>query len=305
MDNSGSAVLVTGGSTGFGRLTAETLTRQGHRVFASMRDTGGRNASHAAELEDLAERDGLALEVVEIDTSDEASVERGVAEVFEKAGRIDVLVNNVGQGAFGIAEGYALEQVEALFETNVFSAVRMNRAVIPHMREQRSGLIVQVSAMVGRFVMPFMGNYSAAKHAVDALTEAYRYELAPFGIDAVIVEPGTGYATVGATRKLVEPKEQERVAGYGELAERARGIFEQDTRLMDSPEAPKPQDVADAIARLIHTPPGQRPLRTPVGDDARQVLGPINAATEQVQAQTIGYMGLGDLLSPAGDPPRA
>ena len=109
MNDNGSVVLVTGGSTGFGRLTAETLARQGHTVFASMRDTGGRNASNAAELRNLAERDGLALEAVEIDTSDEASVDRGVAEVVERAGRIDVLVNNVGQGAFGIAEGYAFD----------------------------------------------------------------------------------------------------------------------------------------------------------------------------------------------------
>ena len=158
--------------------------------------------------------------------------------------------------------------------------------------------------MVGRFVMPFMVNYAAAKHAVDALTEGYRYELAPFGIDAVIVEPGTGYATVGATQKLMKPAEDDRVVAYGRLSERARGIFEQNTRLMESPEAPKPQDVADAIARLIHTPPGERPLRTPVGEDARQVLGPINAATDQEQAQTIGYMGLGDLLSVADNPPR-
>lgn len=267
-----------------------------YHVFAAMRDVRGRNARHAAELVALAERDGLRLQVVEVDTADEHSVARGVAAVIADVGRIDVLVNNVGQGAFGIAEGYTADQVKDLFETNVFSAVRMNRAVLPHMRAQRSGLIVQISAMVGRFVMPFMVNYAAAKHAVDALAEGYRYELAPLGIDVVIVEPGTGFATAGATHKLIKPEEQERVAGYGELAERAQALFDQNTRLMESPAVPGPQDVADAVARLIHTPVGQRPVRVPVGNDATQVLGAINATTEQVQSQTIQSMGLDDML---------
>jgi NAD(P)-dependent dehydrogenase (short-subunit alcohol dehydrogenase family) len=297
-DSNGKVVLVTGASTGFGRLTAETLARQGHRVFASMRDTGGRNASHAAEVRNLAERDGLALEVVEIDTGDEASVERGVAEVAGRAGWIDVLVNNVGQGSWGLAEAFTTEQQRDLFETNFFGAYRMNRAVAPLMRERGSGLIVQVSSLIGRLVLPFMVTYSTAKHAVEALAEGYRYELAPFGVDSVIVEPQS-HPTPGSLGKILKPSDADRLAGYGELAERADVMFEGNDEMLTGEGAPDPRDVAAAIARLVATPTGERPLRTTVGGPMTQLVGPINQATEGVQAQLLQFMGLEDLSGTA------
>jgi len=296
VDGSGSVVLVTGGSTGFGRLTAETLARQGHTVFASMRDVAGRNASHAAELKSLAERDGFALDVVEIDTNDENSVERGVAEVAGKAGRIDVLVNNVGQGSWGLAEAFTTGQQKDLFETNFFSAYRMNRAVAPRMRERGSGLIVQVSSLIGRLVLPFMVTYSTAKHAVEALAEGYHYELAPFGVESVIVEPQS-HPTPGSLRKIVKPSDAGRLASYGELAGRADGMFEGNDRMLTGEDAPDPRDVADAIARLVATPAGERPLRTLVGGPMTQLVEPINRATDGAQAQLLGFTGLSDLAA--------
>lgn len=197
-----SVVLVTGSTTGFGRLTVETLARQGHHAFAAMRDVNGKNAEHARQLRDLAARDGLQLEVVEIDTSDEASVNAGVGSVLEHAGRIDVLVNNVGQGTWGVVEGFTVEQLQQHFDVNFFSAVRMNRAVLPSMRERRSGLVIQVSSLIGRLVLPFMTQYSAVKHAVEALAEGYHYELAPFGVESVIVEPQS-FPTQGSLNKMV------------------------------------------------------------------------------------------------------
>jgi len=287
-------VLVTGTSSGFGHLTAETLARHGHTVFAAMRDSAGRNASRAGELEALGEREGVALRVIDLDTSDEAAVEAAVARVVEAAGRLDVLVNNVGIGAWGIAEGYTVAQVEDLFEANVFSAVRMNRAVLPVMRRQHAGLLVHVSAAVGRFVMPFMVNYAAAKHALEALAEGYRYELAPLGVDSVIVEPGA-YPTEGS-RKLMRPGDDERVAGYGTLPARAQALYDQNAQTYATTEAPNPHDVADTIARLIALPAGQRPLRTTVGGPPAPQVEPLNALTDQTQAQVLGYMGMGDLV---------
>ncbi|HLG76994.1 MAG TPA: SDR family oxidoreductase [Ktedonobacteraceae bacterium] len=291
-------VLVTGTSSGFGQLTAETLARQGNIVFAAMRNTRQSNAERAQQFRVLAEREQLAIHVVDLDTNDEASVDRTVASIVESTGRIDVLVNNVGIGAWGIAEGYTLAQVKELFETNFFSTVRMNRAVLPVMRRQQSGLLVHISAAVGRFVLPFMVNYSAAKHAVEALAEGYRYELAPLGIDSVIIEPGA-YPTVGSQQKLMGPQEVDRVAGYGSLPGRAQSLYDSNAQTYATAAAPNPQDVADAIARLIQTPSGQRPLRTTVGGPPAPMIEPINALTDQIQAQTFQYMGLGDLVSVA------
>ncbi len=291
-------ILVTGTSSGFGRLTVETLARQGYRVFAAMRNTQGRNAGHAQEVRALAEREHLAIHVVDLDTSDETSVNRAVTTVVETAGRIDVLINNVGIGAWGIAEGYTLDQVKELFETNVFSVVRMNRAVLPTMRKQQSGLLLHISAAVGRFVLPFMVNYSAAKHAVEALAEGYHYELAPLGIDSVIVEPGA-YPTVGSIQKLMGPKEEDRVVGYGSLPERAQHLYDGNAQTYSTSAAPDAQEVANVIAKLIQTSAGQRPLRTTVGGPPAPMIDPINELTDQIQSQTLQYMGLGDLVNVA------
>jgi NAD(P)-dependent dehydrogenase (short-subunit alcohol dehydrogenase family) len=150
------SILVTGTSSGFGRLTAETLARQGYEVFAGMRDVGGRNAGAAAELHEHAERDGHALTVVEMDVLDDASTAGAVSAVLDRAGRIDVLVNNVGQGSWGLTESFTTDQVEALFATNVFGTVRADRAVLPAMRGQGSGLLIHVSSLIGRLVLPYM-----------------------------------------------------------------------------------------------------------------------------------------------------
>ena len=292
--NDNKVVLVTGSTTGFGRLTVETLARQGHTVFASMRDTGDRNAGHASELEEFAGRDGLDLRVVEIDTSDDASVERGVNQVADEAGRIDVLVNIVGQGSWGLTEGFTTEQQKALFETNYFGAMRMDRAVIPHMRERDSGLLVHISTLAGRLVLPFMVPYAAAKHAIEVLAEGYHYELSPFGIESVIVEPQS-YPTQGSLHKMVTPEDAGRLEAYGDLAQRSEAMFEQNDQQLTGEEAPNPQDVADAVARLVSTQAGERPLRTLVGGPMTQLVEPINQTTEGVQEQLLGFMGLSDL----------
>jgi NAD(P)-dependent dehydrogenase (short-subunit alcohol dehydrogenase family) len=294
-----SVVLVTGASSGFGRLTAETLARNGHQVYAGMRQIGGRNATAAAELTALAEQEKVALHVVQLDASDAVSLDTAVTSVVEAAGRIDVLVNNIGIGSWGMTEAYDMDQVQQIVESNFLTAVRANRAVLPQMRSQGAGLLVQVSSGVGRFVMPYMTLYSAAKHAVDALAEGYHYELAPLGIDSVIVEPGS-FPTVGSLTKLITPNDSERVAGYGEVDQRGQTMYAYNDQVNRGPDAPDPQLVADAIAHLIDTPAGQRPLRTTVGPPPAAQAAQINEVTAQVQEQTLTYMGLGDMLTVTG-----
>jgi NAD(P)-dependent dehydrogenase (short-subunit alcohol dehydrogenase family) len=294
-----SVVLVIGTSSGFGRLTAETLARAGHHVYAGMRAVDGRNATAAAELTALADTEDLQLHVVPLDAGDVTSLDTAVMAVVEAAGRLDVLVNDVGIGSWGMAEGYDMEQVQQIVESNFFTAVRANRAVLPQMRSQGSGLLVQVSSGVGRFVMPYMTLYSAAKHAVDALAEGYRYELAPLGIDSVIVEPGS-FPTVGSLTKLMTPNDADRVAGYGEADARGRAMYAYNDQVNRGPDAPNPQLVADAIAALVAMPAGQRPLRTTVGPPPAPQAAQINEVAAQVQEQTLGYMGLGDMLGVKG-----
>src|SRR5207245_2008155 len=181
-------ILVTGSTSGFGRLTVETLARQGYRVFAGMRAAAGKNAPAAEALRALAQREALALQIVEIDVTDDASGERAIAEIIETTSRLDVVVNNAGVSYSGPLEAFTLEQVRQQFETNVFSVLQVNRAALPQMREQGSGLLLQIGSIAGRLALPFLGLYGATKLALEGLTESYRYGLAPFGLDTAVLE---------------------------------------------------------------------------------------------------------------------
>src|SRR6202049_3120214 len=188
--NSKQVVLITGSSTGFGRLFTETLARNGHTVFATMRDPGGRNAKNASEIRTLAEKGSLPIHVLELDVTDDASVERAVDAAVAKAGRIDVAINNAGYYLSGLEEAVTTEQARRLMDTNFLGPVRVNRAVLPHMRRQRSGVLMHVSSGAGRVVLPAVAFYCASKFALEALAETYSYELAGQGIESAVVEPG-------------------------------------------------------------------------------------------------------------------
>ena len=274
-------ILVTGSNGGFGRMTVETLARQGYRVFAGMRAAAGKNAPAAEELRALAQREALALHVVEIDVTDDASVERAIAVIIETTGRLDVVVNNAGVSYSGPLEAFTLEQVRQQFETNVFSVLRVNRAVLPQMRKQGSGLLLQIGSIAGRLALPFLGLYGATKFALEGLTESYRYELAPFGIDAAIIEPGTYPTTISANRQVAA--DAERFALYQAAMNAFTVPFYAENR---SATPPDPQEVADAVARVIAQPAGERPLRTVVATVAqRQAPQALNnAATQAIQS---------------------
>ncbi|MEX2247310.1 MAG: SDR family oxidoreductase [Dehalococcoidia bacterium] len=182
-------VLITGCSSGFGKYAAVEFARRGDTVFASMRHTG-----KSGPLLDEAKAAGVSVEVIALDVDEKASVEAAVASVLSKEGRIDVLVNNAGISTTGPVEDFDDDEVERIFETNVFGLIRTTRAVLPGMRAQGGGTIINVSSLGGQVSTPYLGVYCASKHAVEALSDAFHYELHPFGIRVVSIEPG-GFET--------------------------------------------------------------------------------------------------------------
>jgi NAD(P)-dependent dehydrogenase (short-subunit alcohol dehydrogenase family) len=284
MSGSQQVVLITGASSGFGRLIAETLGRKSYQVFATMRNVNGRNAAVAREIRELAERESLSLQTLELDVTDDASVERAVSEATAKCGRVDVLVNNAGHGIMDLAESVTLAQAQRQFDTNFFGVLRMNRAVLPAMKRQASGLLLHISSGAGRLAIPGMGLYCASKFAMEALAETYRYELASLGIDSVVIEPGA-YATP-IMEKLERGEDPGRKAGYGEMAQ----VPEKLQAKIGSSRA-NPQEIADAVLQIIETPAGQRQLRYRVGPGGPGVQR-INALTDEIQGQMLEAFGI-------------
>jgi NAD(P)-dependent dehydrogenase (short-subunit alcohol dehydrogenase family) len=288
-----SVVLITGSSTGFGRATAQALAGRGYTVFATMRHSTGRNAPEREALESLATREGWALHVVDLDVTDEASVDEAVRQILSRAGRIDVVINNAGFGMVGLTEAFTVEQFRKLFEVNLFGVVRVNRAVLPSMRHQRSGLLIHVSSVAGRFSAPAVGVYCASKFALEALADAYRFELSPFGIDSVLVEPG--FHRTPAFEKLVAPADEERVKDYGfeaQYAARVRAVFDE---VGLSPETPGVDEIVMAFVHLIETPAGQRPFRT-VSTAMVPLLSGYNAVSEDIRPAVANLLKVPELL---------
>jgi NAD(P)-dependent dehydrogenase (short-subunit alcohol dehydrogenase family) len=282
--NSKQVVLITGSSTGFGRLFTETLARKGHTVFATMRDPGGRNAKNAAEIRRLAEKDSLPIHVLEMDVTDDASVERAVDAAIAKAGRIDVAINNAGYYLSGLEEAVTTEQAQRLMDTNFLGPVRVNRAVLPHMRRQRSGVLMHISSGAGRVVVPSAGFYCASKFALEALAEAYSYELAAQGIESVIVEPGQYETPVFGN--TVMAADEARTDTYGAVKEIPAKV-----NAALSSTAGNAQEVADAVLRIIETPAGEKQLRYLVTPQDFGV-NEINALSKRVQAEILEAFGL-------------
>lgn len=279
-------VLITGCSTGFGRVTAETLARNKYRVFAGMRDIKGRNKGNAHELQGLAERESLPLRVVELDVNNHASVDGAVALLIREAGRIDVLVNNAGLSIRGLAEATTVEQACRIFETNVFAVQRMNRAVLPHMRQRHSGLLIHISSQAGRLVIPGFGIYGASKAALEFLIESYHYELAGEGIDCVSIQPGAYATAIG--QNADSSADEARAQSYGPASEILK------TMLPNLGPRRDPQEIADAMLRLIETPAGKRPLRTEVGTTG-DFTPRLDRFTDEIEEGVLNALGLSSL----------
>jgi len=278
--------LITGCSTGFGRVMAETLARHKCRVFAGVRDIKGRNSEKAREVRELAAKESLALSPIELDVTDDTSVDSAIAEVIRAAGQIDVLVNNAGLTVRGLAEAVTVEQMRRIFETNVFAVQRMNRAVLPHMRKRNSGLLIHISSQAGRIVLPGLGTYGASKAALESLVESYHYELAAQGIDAVLVQPGAFATAIGQNADKAADEKVEDAYGPGKEITM--------TMMGNLGKRRDPQEVADAVLKLVETPAGKRPLRTGVGVNG-DFVGELNDFTDKIQVTVVDLFGLKDL----------
>ncbi|WP_213807111.1 SDR family oxidoreductase [Granulicella sp. dw_53] len=283
-------ILITGASSGFGRDTAETLALAGHTVFASMRDVAGRNRLHANALR------ARGIYVGEIDVTDDASVQKGVDLVLAETGRVDVVINNAGLGSLNVSEAFTSDQLRELFDVNVIGVQRVLRAVLPTLRSQHEGLVINIGSIFGRVVVPFNGAYAASKFAVEALNDTYRYELSQFCIDVVLIQPGSYPTNMFVSAQY--PGDVGRVAAYGPIGTIPEKILQTILDGFKRENAPDPHDVAVAIADLITQSNGSRPDRVVVGQAFGADL--INGAAATVQSKLLEALGLAFLAqSPA------
>lgn len=278
-------ILITGCSTGFGYVSAKALAEKGHTVYASMRDIKGKNSQPANELDKWASEEGLNLSSIELDVTDEHSINNAIQVILTKESRIDVLVNNAGWGSVGFVETYSTRQAKQQFEVNVFGLFNVTKAVLPSMRKNKAGLIINISSIVGRAVFPMFSLYSGSKHAIEGMSQSWKYELAPIGVDSVIVEPGI-YPTTNFYESLAanspEPDDQINT-DYGELANLPKSFGENVLQMVESGNYNDPHLVAHAIIRLIETPFGERPIRVVADPMTENLYKPYNEHAETLQ----------------------
>lgn len=290
-------VLITGASSGFGAMTARALADAGHLVYAGIRHTTGRNRPAVAEAARYAHEHGVDLRSVELDVSDQASVDAAIAAIVAESSRIDVVVHNAGHMVLGPLEAFTPEQLHEVFDVNAASTQRVNRAVLPHLRRQGDGLLVWVgSTSTSGGTPPYLGPYFAAKAAMDSLAVTYAAEVARFGIDTTIVVPGAFTSGTNHFAHSGRPADTTVADAY---EARYAGLSEQvSARLAEiTPPDADPAEVAAAIVRVVDTPKGQRPFRVhidPVDDGAETV----NRVGDMVRTAFYHRIGLDGLLVP-------
>jgi NAD(P)-dependent dehydrogenase (short-subunit alcohol dehydrogenase family) len=292
-------ILITGASSGFGRLTAEALARAGHTVYASMRDISGRNAANASEMNALSSDESIDLRPLELDVQSESSAEAAVQRVIGEAGAIDVLIHNAGHMMFGPAEAFTPEQFAQQYDVNVLGTQRVNRAALPHMRAAGRGLLVWISSSSSAGgTPPYLAPYFAAKAAMDSLAVLYARELARWGIETSIIVPGAftkgtnHFAHSGSPADTARVAEYEAgpYAGFGEQVQKAFAEI--------VPDDADVTGVAERIVEVVDMPFGKRPFRVhydPTGDGADVGF----AVLDRLRAEMLHRVGLSDLLTPA------
>jgi NAD(P)-dependent dehydrogenase (short-subunit alcohol dehydrogenase family) len=292
-------VLVTGASSGFGRLTAEALAKAGHTVYASMRDVVGRNAKNAAEMAATSARNGVDLCAVELDVQSESSANAAAGRIIAETGRIDVVVHNAGHMMFGPAESFTPEQFAQQYDVNVLGTQRVNRAVLPHMRKQKQGLLVWVSSSSSAGgTPPYLSPYFAAKAAMDALAVQYARELSRWGIETSIVVPGAFTKGTNHFAHSGRPADEARLAEYEAGPYKGFGEEVQKAFAAIVPDDADVAGVAEAIVDIVNTPFGKRPFR--VHYDPTQDGADVGfTVLDRLRAEMLHRVGLADLLSPA------
>mgnify|MGYP001361162997 CR=1 FL=1 len=289
-----SVILVTGAGTGIGKLSALALAEAGHIVYATMRDVEGRNRGRADELRAVSAEKGITLIPLELNVLSQESADAAAATIVREQGRIDVVMQNAGHLMVGPSEAFTPEEMMKVFDTNLFGAQRVNRAVLPYMRKQESGLVLWISSTTtkGGFP-PFMGPYGAAKAAMDSLAVTLAYELARFGVETSIVVPGAFTSGTDHFPSAGKPADSTRAAAYARYDGVMDQIGERLTAL--TPPNADPKAVANEVVRIVGLAKGSRPMRSVidfVGDGAAQVL----EVSERVRIEFAKRIGMGDLL---------
>jgi NAD(P)-dependent dehydrogenase (short-subunit alcohol dehydrogenase family) len=286
-----SVILVTGASSGFGLMTAQLLAQAGHTVYASMRETQGRNAPQVSTVAEWAVEHKVDLRTVELDVQFDASAEAGIARIIAEAGRLDVIVHNAGHMVFGPAEAFTPGQLIEQYDVNVLGAQRVNRAALPHLRGQRKGLLVWVGSSSTRGgTPPFLAPYFAAKAAMDALAVSYSTELALWGIETTIMVPGAFTKGTNHFAHSGKPGDAARVAEYE--AGLYAGIADKALKGLAGlePADADPAEVARQIVRVVDLPFGNRPFRVhvdPSQDGAEIVNGVADRCAAIPEVKTI------------------
>jgi NAD(P)-dependent dehydrogenase (short-subunit alcohol dehydrogenase family) len=291
-------IVITGASSGFGALTARALAKAGHTVYAGMRETQGRNAAQVAAVAAFSAENGVNLQAVELDVASDTSVNAGIAAVVSQEGHIDVIIHNAGHMAFGPAEAFTPEQFAHLYDVNVLSTQRVNRAVLPYMRQQGRGLVVWVSSSSTRGgTPPYLSPYFAAKAAMDSLAVSYAAELTRWGIETAIIVPGAFTKGTNHFAHSGSPADAARVVEYdkGPYA----GIADQALKGLAAlePADADAASVAVAIVDVVGRPFGTRPFRIHV-DPSQDGAEIVNGVADRVRAEMLRRIGLEDLLRP-------
>ncbi len=280
-------VVITGASSGFGEGAVKAFAGKGYRVWGTMRGTDGRNAAKKAALE----AGSPLITIIDLDVADDASVSAGFTRI-QQDGPVDILINNAGIMYLGITEAFSVAQAKEQMETNYYGAIRTIQAVLPEMRKAGTGLIINTSSIVGRISPPFFGTYSATKHALEGYSQALRYEVAKFGVDVAIVEPGPfGTGLLGSGKA---PAHGAVLESYGELAGVPAAMGAQFAKMLQSEGAPNPQWVVDAYLNLAEKPAGQRPVRTVVG--ITWGVDEMNRLSQPIQDNILNEMQLEGVL---------
>lgn len=291
-------ILITGASSGFGALSARALARAGHAVYASMRDTAGRNAPQVKAADDYAREHGVDLRTVELDVQAQDSANAAIARIILAHGRIDVVVHNAGHMVFGPAEAFTPEQYAQLFDVNVLGTQRVNRAALPHLRKQGRGLVLWVGSSSHRGgTPPYLAPYFAAKAAMDAVAVSYAGELARWGIETSIVVPGAFTKGTNHFAHSGTPADGARAAEYN--AGPTAGFADEILAGLAACE-PAEADVASvaaAMVDIVDRPFGHRPFRVHV-DPSQDGCEVVSVVADRIRAEFLRRIGLGDLLAP-------
>lgn len=292
-------IVVTGASSGFGAMSARALAKAGHTVYAGIRATTTRNAKAVADVAAFAKENNADLRSVELDVTDDASIAQAVDTIVAENGRLDVIVHNAGHMSFGPAEAFTPEQYAELFDINVLSTQRLNRAALPQLRKQGRGLIVWVSSSSTRGgTPPFLAPYFAAKAAMDSLAVSYASELTRWGIETSIIVPGAFTKGTNHFAHSGSPADTARTAEY--LDGPYKGVSDKALQGLASlePADADPEEVARAIVDVVDKPFGKRPFRVHI-DPSQDGAEIVNGVADRVRAELFYRVGLEDLLKPS------